>query len=331
MMEKQGEKVSMKCHKPTGVDRTIGIILGLFLFLGLTPLPSRAEGSLLAFVRGGNIWIADSHGGGARQLTSQGQAESPSLSRDGSRVAFTGSDVKGRAVYLIATDGGSPQRLNLAGIGDAWSPAFTPDGQGLAVVTRFNIQKRQAGPYIEERATHAVSLVDLATGQIRHLIKAPNHPIDFGDVYDRPTVSPDGRLVAYQESYTDVSGGFVILTLEGKQVFRFPKDPEKDYRPFWRPSFSPDGGKVLCFSMPIREGEKSWIYLVDLKSGQASRIVEGYYPTFVEGGRAIVFERWTGTDKYGNPGKIDLWRLDLTPGTTPRLILHNAEKPAGSG
>jgi TolB protein len=284
----------------------------------------------LAFVRGGNIWIADSHGAGARQLTSGGHAGSPALSRDGSRVAFTNREGDKVAISLASTGGGPLQRLKLAGIAEAWSPAFTPDGKGLAVVTRFNIQKRQAGGDVQEVATHAVSLVDLATGQVRHLVKTPHHFIEMGDLYESLAVSPDGRFLAYQESGTDVSGGFVVLTLEGKKVFRFPKDPEKDYRPFWRPAFTPDGGKVLCFSMPIREGEKSWIYLVDIKSGQASRIVEGYYPTLVDGGRAIVFERWTETGKTGKAAtRINLWRLDLTPGAEPRRILENAEKPAG--
>jgi hypothetical protein len=52
----------------------------------------------------------------------------------------------------------------------------------------------------------------------------------------------------------------------------------------------------------------------------------------VDGGRAVVFERWTETGLTGREAtKIDLWRLDLTPGAEPQLILENAEKPAGQG
>lgn len=327
-------EIILKDGKPRVFSGRVCIpFLVVILVLGASiPAAWATGGNRLAFVRGGNIWIADSDGSGARQLTSKGQAESLALSRDGGRVAFTSWEGNRRAVYLVSTQGGPPQRLKVVGIADAWSPAFTPDGQGLALVTRFNIQKRQMGGEAQEIATHAVSLVDLATGQVRHLIKTPKHFTEMGDLYEGLAVSPDGRLIAYQESGTDVSGGFVVLSLEGKKVFRFPKDPEKDYRPFWRPTFTPDGGKVLCFSMPIREGEKSWIYLVDIKSGQASRIAEGYYPALVDGGKAIVFERWTETGKTGKEAtKIDLWRLDLTPGATPRLILEDAEKPAGQG
>lgn len=46
----------------------------------------------------------------------------------------------------------------------------------------------------------------------------------------------------------------------------------------------------------------------------------------------MVFERWNESGKIGKGAtKIDLWRLDLTPGSEPRLIIHNAEKPAGQG
>ncbi len=153
----------------------------------------------------------------------------------------------------------------------------------------------------------------------------------MGDIYDYLAVSPDGRLIAYQESGTDVSGGFVVLNLQGQEVVRYPRDPEKDYRPFWRPMFSPDGHQMLCFSMAITMGEKTYIYLVDLRTLKATRITDGYYPTFVDGGKAIVFERWTETGQPGASVKTDLWRLDSSFGSKPRLILKDAEKPAGAG
>jgi hypothetical protein len=46
----------------------------------------------------------------------------------------------------------------------------------------------------------------------------------------------------------------------------------------------------------------------------------------------MVFERGTESGKIGKDAtKIDLWRLAFTPGSEPRLIIHNAEKPAGQG
>jgi TolB protein len=308
--------------------------LGFFFLVVLCFSPSlswAAGGDLLAFVREGNIWVAHSDGNGSRQLTTSGQAGAPALSPDGQWVAFTSREGEKVGIRLVSTGGGPVKHLNLPGISEAWSPAFTPDGKSLALVTRFNLQKRRIDGETQEFATHALSLVDLATGKIRHVVQTPDHFWDMGDIYDNLAVSPDGRLLAYQQSGTDVSGGFVVLNLKGQKVLQFPKNPE-DYHPFWRPTFSPDGGKMLCFSMATTMGEPTYIYLVDLKTLKATRITAGYYPTFVDGGQAIVFERWTETGKPGPESvKIDLWRLDQSFGAQPRPIIKNAEKPAGSG
>lgn len=308
--------------------------LGFFLLtvFCLNPQASwAAGGNLLAFVRGHNIWVARSDGSGSRKLTSSGQAGTPALSRDGKWVAFTSREGDKSDIHLAPTGGGPAKRLNLPGISEAWCPAFTSNGKTLALVTRFNIRTRSMEGEKQEFATHAVSVVDLATGKIRHVVKTPDHFMDMGDIYENLAVSPDGRLIAYQESGTDVSGDFVVLDMEGKEILRFPKDPE-DYRPFWRPTFSPDGGQMLCFSMATTGGEKTYIYLVDLKTLKATRVTEGYYPTFVDEGKAIVFERWTETGRPGSASvKIDLWRLDLAPGSEPHLILKDAEKPTGQG
>ncbi|MFZ2087025.1 MAG: hypothetical protein WAU47_00495 [Desulfobaccales bacterium] len=290
------------------------------------------ESSQLAFIRGDQLWLANSDGTGARQLTTSGVAVSPALSRDGqwvAWVAYADSEQKKGAIHLAPTGGGPVKTLKIPSISEAWSPAFTPDGKKLALVTRFNVRTRTVEGEKQEYATHAVSLVDLDTGQVRHVVKTPNHFIEAGDLYTNLAVSPDCRFIAYQESGTDVSGGFVVRNLDGKKLLRYPKNPE-DYNPFWRPTFSPDGSQMLCFSMATTGGEKTYIYLVNLKTLEARRLAEGYYPTFVDGGRAVVFERWTDTGLTGKDAtRIDLWRLDLTPDAEPRLILENAEKPAG--
>jgi Tol biopolymer transport system component len=331
---KRGPEIIVRDGKPRGGPKTIflGFLLAALLVCTSSLLTWAADGSLLAFLRDDQVWVANSDGTGARQLTTAGQAEElPALSRDGQWVAFTSLKGKRTGISLTPTAGGEVKIFKMPGIPEAWSPAFTPDGRQLAVVTRFNLQTRTTGGEKYEYGTVAVSLADFDTGKVRHLVKVPNHTVEWGKVYENLAVSPDGRFIAYQESGTDVSGAFVVLNLEGKKVLRFPKNPE-DYHPFWRPGFSPDGTRMLCFSMATAEGEKTYIYLVDLKTLKATRITEGYYPTFVDGGRAMVFERWTETGMTGKAAtKIDLWRLDFAPGAAPRLILENAEKPAGQG
>jgi hypothetical protein len=61
---------------------------------------------------------------------------------------------------------------------------------------------------------------------------------------------------------------------------------------------------------------------------QARGIAEGWNPTFVDGGKAIVYEGWS-PDGWNIGFKPDLWRLDLAPGAQPRKILTDGAEPAG--
>jgi hypothetical protein len=98
--------------------------------------------------------------------------------------------------------------------------------------------------------------------------------------------------MAIQDGATDFSGGFGILNETGKLFFHFPLGAA-DETPYWRPLFSADGKKILCFS-PATNGEGSdIIYLVDIDRGTKMRVGEGLWPTFVDNGRAIVYERWS--------------------------------------
>jgi len=137
---------------------------------------------------------------------------------------------------------------------------------------------------------------------------------------EHPSFSPDGRLIAYQHSGSDVSGGFSVIELTGKTVFRFPKSGS-DPTPYWRPQFSPDGKQILCYSPATSEDKIDTIFMIDMKTGLKRRIIEGSNPAFVDSGRSIVFERWL--DKWSPEGnaKSDLWYLELKDGARPRKIL----------
>src|SRR5690606_27148354 len=68
--------------------------------------------SHVAFVYGGDIWIADKSGANARRLTSNPGVElNPIFSPDGQRIAFTGNYDGNTDVYTISIYGGDPQRV----------------------------------------------------------------------------------------------------------------------------------------------------------------------------------------------------------------------------
>ena len=98
------------------------------------------DGTRIAFIGavGGQhkVWVMNADGTGARQVTTDaGFDMSPTFSPDGQRLAFTrynaGQPVFGDDVMIVSTQGGTPTRLAL--LGDQRAPAWSPDGQYIAI------------------------------------------------------------------------------------------------------------------------------------------------------------------------------------------------------
>jgi len=78
------------------------------------------HGDQVVFSYGGDLWIASTSGGAARQLTSHpGQELFAKFSPDGRHIAFTGQYDGGEQVYVIPVSGGEPVRLT-------WYPSEGP-------------------------------------------------------------------------------------------------------------------------------------------------------------------------------------------------------------
>jgi len=70
------------------------------------------DGSMLAFVWRGDIWLVASEGGIARQLTEHVSADrQPAFSPDGSEIAFVSDRNDGEQVYVVPVEGGTPEQL----------------------------------------------------------------------------------------------------------------------------------------------------------------------------------------------------------------------------
>jgi len=84
--------------------------------------------------RSGNpeIWVADSDGGNARQLTSFGTPHvgAPSWSPDGRQVAFNVFGGEAPDIYVISADGGQPRRVTTHPARDT-VPSWSRDGRWI--------------------------------------------------------------------------------------------------------------------------------------------------------------------------------------------------------
>jgi len=326
------------------VKRAIFLSMASFLLFMHQPLWGAEK---LAFVRGGNIWIANIDGTDPKQLTEFGKDGNPVVSPDGTLLAFTRSSVlklkpKGGTkeekihygqIYLVPAQGGPARLFKVKGMQMGVDPFFSPDGKSLVLVgladAHLKEQVLQGEKLYYTLAAMSVVIAQVETGDSRKVVSKPGVPLHFGFVYSNPAFSTDGKKIVYQEIGSDVSGGFVVTDLKGKLLLRFPSDKnEWKRKAYWTPSFSPDGNKILCYSPEQGNGP---IYLVDLATGLPEKVAEdGADPKFVDQGRAIVFARWEGRWSDTPPGgqaptsRCDLWRLDLKPGAVPQKILSQA-------
>ncbi len=297
----------------------------IFASLLLT-IPAAAEEAAIAFVRRGNIWVANAKGSWEKQLTFSGQDTHPAISPDGKWVAYiTGTDESPDlgSIYLVPARGGPAKRFSLRGIRGGAHPAFSPDGTSLIFAGVSNMKTYWIGDDSISFANVALIVIDLLSLTSSVFAGSSDVLIDTGRVYAWPSFSPDGRQVAYSEHTNDLSGGLEVIESGGKPVFHFPQGT--DSTPYWRPRFDRDGSAILCYGPGNYESSRGTIYLVNVQKGTKRRITEGSNPTFVSHGRAIIFER-PGADSRATS---DLWYLDLFPGATPRKIVSDGSQPSG--
>jgi len=76
------------------------------------------------------MWVCDSQGGGAVQLTSLVGIGDPAWSPDGSKIAFLGRPEARFDIFVIGASGGSPRQLT-AGTSRENSPSWSRDGRWI--------------------------------------------------------------------------------------------------------------------------------------------------------------------------------------------------------
>ncbi len=155
-----------------------------------------------------DIYVANSAGGGMRQLTySPGIDTSPAWSPSGREIAFTSSRSGSPQIYVMDSEGANLRRVSTQGSyndGAAWSP----DGTRLAYASRRN-------------GTFNIAITDLVTLETSLITRGASSD-------ESPVYSPDGRKIGFASTRSygsrretqiyvvDVDGGNLKqLTREG--------------------------------------------------------------------------------------------------------------------
>ncbi|HEX8163052.1 MAG TPA: winged helix-turn-helix domain-containing protein [Pyrinomonadaceae bacterium] len=195
-----------------------------------------------------NVWVMDSDGSNARQLTSErGGNVQPAVSPDGRTIVFVSYRTGERHLWAMNADGSEPRQLTYGEGDDA--PTFTPDGEWIVYSS-----------YVSGRPA---------------LWKTPARgggaPVRVGEIVaDDPAVSPDGKLVACHRYADPLSHARLALVslADGKVVGEFDL-PGPAGSPALR--WTPDGKGVALVA--VAAGVSNiWVQPVD--GGAARRLTD---------------------------------------------------------
>jgi len=182
----------------------------------------------IAFVYGGDIWVAPKEGGLANRLsTPAGEESFPRFSPDGGSIAFTGNYDGNSDIYVMPVGGGLPTRLTHHPDPDRMLDWY-PDGKNILFATPMTSEKQRF------RKLYRVPV----TGGLPEVL-----PVPYGEF---GAVSPDGATLAYTPLTRDFRtwkryrGGMApeiwLFGLEDLQAKNVTSHVANDGQPMWHGS-----------------------------------------------------------------------------------------------
>lgn len=283
---------------------------GLGIAVAAPPADKQARLTVFSAAPGGSENLYAQYGSDdIRQLTQFPptiKATQPAISPDGQRIAFTKqvTEIDPQTqesstqlqVWLIDIDGGNPQLL-LADFAHARAPAWSPDGQELAV------EASDAGNAWDD---YNIVVVNVQTGEWRTLLASPYWE-------GGPTWSPDASKIAYHARRPGVTCmQLYMIDVEGGTPEQLTDLREQDCTlrgsgDYWA-DWSPEG-KRLAFGRKLAGNQQ--IALLDLRTRRVQTLDTGSlaagYPRWSKDGRELLFEQ-------GKEDDMSLVRLDLQTG-----------------
>jgi len=139
------------------------------------------DGSKVAFVWRGDIWVASSTGGRAYAVTNHVEYDAyPVFSPDGQWIAFLSNRSGSSDIWVVPTQGGTARQLTIAG-GREFPTDWSPDGKSLLFVSQRD-------------TTHdTIFSIDVSTLRFTKLTE------DYKSLA-RPTYSSDGSHLVFERN-----------------------------------------------------------------------------------------------------------------------------------
>jgi len=237
-------------------------------------------GGHIVFTYEGDLWLVPDTGGDARRITSHPGTElAAKISRDGKRLAFTGSYDGGNDVYVMDLMGGVPERLTFHGARDLMLD-WCPDDKGVVFSSN-----REYPNYSSE-----LYRIDVTGGMPMKL------PLDRGAL---AAVAPDHSGIAYNRigrhtrTWKRYEGGLAqdiwIKDFANGEINKITDWQGTDHFPMWE-------GDTVYFASDREDGTLN-IYGYDVKTGETARLThfadyDVKYPSLGDG--QIIFQYGSG-------------------------------------
>ena len=232
-----GDLVTVQWLDGFGNSRPLLPVPGNYMFPTLSP-----DGSRLALISAGDIWVYELGRGSMTQLTSAGGYTDPLWTADGRCIVFRAA----RGMWWIRADGtGQPQLLAQSN-NQQIPTSFTADGKRLAFL-EMNPASGAAGIWTMSMESGSSGL---RAGKPKVFLQTPPS-------VRMPMISPDGRWIAYQH---DNESGTAQVYVQGFPDGQGKRQISADRGSY--PEWSRDGHKLFFW----RPGVDRHLMVVDFKA-----------------------------------------------------------------
>lgn len=215
------------------------------------------------------VYVVDADGNHLQRLTDHpGGSLTPKWSPDGKTIVYTRGVNESSDIWLMDADGGH-QRALVATAGDDSHPQFTPDG--VAIV--FNTSRPAEGG--GDGAWDDIHVVGVDGSGMRRIS-------DCRGTCTYPSVSPDGRHVAYRRVFATPAydwrlrentsnSEIVVAGIDGSSERVLASSPAFDGWPAW----SPDGQWIAFASNRARVPFAGQVYAVRPDGSDLRQLTSG--------------------------------------------------------